>query len=466
MKEFPPFRLDQKNECIWRGHDRLTLTPKAFDVLEYLVRRAGVIVTQSELLEAVWPETFVQPEIVKTYIRDLRRVLEDNSKEPRFIETLPRRGYRFVAAVRESRTSGPDASVEPAPTIFGRDDELDELGECLHKAVRQDKQIVFISGEAGIGKTALIDVFVQRAGLELPDLRVARGQCVEGYGVQEPYYPMLQAIGQLVRGPDGDAVVSALRAEAPTWLAQFAAFRDIEPQKNTGSIDVTRDRMLREICDVLTTLTAERPLALILEDCHWVDLNPELDWRPCPSPWFIQADSGSELSARRTGPVATSTQDRKGGFGGAPLCREIPVNALSEAAVAGYLAAGGSLTELPEGLAESVYRHSEGNPLFMIAVVERMAALAYITRDERTWKLNVPIEQIEVGVPETLREMIEVQIDGCPQKSETLWKRQRGGCVVHDTFGRRRGGTGRRGFRRPLQSSRSRASPVAECGRA
>ena len=217
--------------------------------------------------------TFVQPEIVKTYIRDLRKVLGDDSKRPRFIETLPRRGYRFVAGVRESRAPGPDANAEPEHSIFGRDDQLAELADCLHKAARRDKQFVFVSGDAGIGKTALIDVFVQRASRERPDLRIARGQCVAGYGVQEPYYPMLQALGELVRGPDSDAVVSALRAEAPTWLAQFAAFREIEPQQKTGTIDVTRDRMLREICDVLTTLTAERPLALILEDCHWVDLS-------------------------------------------------------------------------------------------------------------------------------------------------------------------------------------------------
>ena len=93
------------------------------------------------------------------------------------------------------------------------------------------------------------------------------------------------------------------------------------------------------------------------------------------------------------------------------LCREISVAALSEAAVGDYLAAGGTSTELPAGLAESVYRHSEGNPLFMVAAVEHMAALGYITRNHGSWKLNVPIEQVEVGVPDTLREMIEVQID-------------------------------------------------------
>ena len=106
--------VDISARSVWRGHDRITLTPKAFGVLEYLVRRAGLVVTQSELLEAVWPNTFVQPEIVKTYIRDLRKVLGDDSKNPRFIETLPRRGYRFATAVRESGAPGTDVNAEPA----------------------------------------------------------------------------------------------------------------------------------------------------------------------------------------------------------------------------------------------------------------------------------------------------------------------------------------------------------------
>ena len=101
-KEFPPFRLDTVNECLWRHRDtgsdeRILLTPKAFAMLRYLVEHAGRLVTQDELLEALWPDTFVQPEVLKSHVRDIRIVLGDDCKHPRFIETLPRRGYQFVA---------------------------------------------------------------------------------------------------------------------------------------------------------------------------------------------------------------------------------------------------------------------------------------------------------------------------------------------------------------------------------
>jgi DNA-binding winged helix-turn-helix (wHTH) protein len=102
MKEFPPFPLDDEGQCLWRGEERVTLTPKAFSILCYMVKRAGRLVTQSELLEALWPDTFVQPDVLKSHILDVRSALGDDARNPSFIETQQRRGYRFIAAVQDS----------------------------------------------------------------------------------------------------------------------------------------------------------------------------------------------------------------------------------------------------------------------------------------------------------------------------------------------------------------------------
>src|SRR3954470_11418099 len=102
MKAFGAFRLDIAEQCLWREDARITLTPKLFAVLRHLVDNSGRLVTQEELLEAIWPETYVQPEILRKYILELRKALGDDPKFPRFIETLPKRGYRFVAAVDET----------------------------------------------------------------------------------------------------------------------------------------------------------------------------------------------------------------------------------------------------------------------------------------------------------------------------------------------------------------------------
>src|SRR5580700_5317054 len=106
MKEFAQFRLDTQNQCLWRhtdtgGDERILLTPKGFAVLRYLVEHAGRLVTQDELLDAVWPETHVQPHVLKRHILDIRSALGDDPKNPAFIETLPRRGYHFIPSIQE-----------------------------------------------------------------------------------------------------------------------------------------------------------------------------------------------------------------------------------------------------------------------------------------------------------------------------------------------------------------------------
>src|ERR1035438_9250307 len=105
MKSFGPFRLDPVNQCLWRDDSRTSLTPKVFAVLRYLVDHPGRLVTQDELLEAIWPETYVQPEVLRTYILELRKALGDRAKHPIYIETFPKRGYRFIAAVRAGNSS-------------------------------------------------------------------------------------------------------------------------------------------------------------------------------------------------------------------------------------------------------------------------------------------------------------------------------------------------------------------------
>jgi TolB-like protein/Tfp pilus assembly protein PilF len=111
VKEFAQFRLDTADQTLWREDRRVPLTPKAFAVLSYLVERHGRLVTQDELLESVWAGTFVQPEVLKSQILDIRAALGDRPKDPLFIETVPRRGYRFIAGVREA--SAVVATVDP-----------------------------------------------------------------------------------------------------------------------------------------------------------------------------------------------------------------------------------------------------------------------------------------------------------------------------------------------------------------
>jgi TolB-like protein/DNA-binding winged helix-turn-helix (wHTH) protein/Flp pilus assembly protein TadD len=115
MKSFKGFRLDTANHILWREGARVPIAPKAFDVLAYLVEHAGRVVTQDELLEALWSETYVNPEVLRKYILEIRKALGDRPDKPEFVETLPKRGYRFIApVVDESTVEPPDLPTSSA----------------------------------------------------------------------------------------------------------------------------------------------------------------------------------------------------------------------------------------------------------------------------------------------------------------------------------------------------------------
>ena len=115
MKSFKAFCLDTSNHLLLRNGDRVSLAPKAFDVLAYMVEHAERVVTQDEIFEALWSETYVNPEVLRKYILEIRKALGDRPDNPEFIETVPKRGYRFVAPVlEESAAEPPIVATSPA----------------------------------------------------------------------------------------------------------------------------------------------------------------------------------------------------------------------------------------------------------------------------------------------------------------------------------------------------------------
>jgi DNA-binding winged helix-turn-helix (wHTH) protein len=90
-------------------------------VLRYLVEHSDRLVPQDELLEALWPETYVNPEGIRKYILEIRKVLGGRRGQPAFIETLPKRGYQFVAPVTDDRSGArSDPTAQPSGTWLGR----------------------------------------------------------------------------------------------------------------------------------------------------------------------------------------------------------------------------------------------------------------------------------------------------------------------------------------------------------
>jgi len=419
---FGAFRLDPANARLTRGRLPVPLKPKAFDVLAHLVRRAGRLVTQEELIEAVWPDTIVGDSSLKSCVRQIRRALGDRVRNPQFIETVHRRGYRFVAAVTAGGPAPPPAAPphpvapHPAPTpeqadagpvLVGRAGELRRLHDRLAQARAGHRQLVFVTGGPGSGKTALVEAFVRP--LAGSAAWVAGGQSLEQFGSGEAYLPVLEAVGRLARGPARERLLPVLAAQAPSWLAHLPGLRD-GPAPATPS--APPERMLREMAEALERLTAETPLVLVLEDLHWadystLDLVSALARRREPARLLILATYRPVEAVLSGHPLRAVKQDLQA----RGLCHELPVGLLSEGAVAEYLTARLPGRGLPDELAGLLHQRTEGHPLFLVSLVDDWLAQGVLAPRADGWELTTDLDALAGGVPASIRALIEKQLE-------------------------------------------------------
>ncbi|NOT55768.1 MAG: AAA family ATPase [Deltaproteobacteria bacterium] len=425
---FRPFRLDLESERLWCRSEPIALRPKTFAVLRHLLERAGRLVTKDELLDAVWPDTSVSDVVPIVCVRELRQALGDQAEAPTFIETVPRRGYRFIGkistphqmnGVKPERALRAPAKFSLLPsltaaTLVGREDELAQLRRGLETARRGERQVVFVTGEAGIGKTAVVEAFLKT--VERQKVWIARGQCLEYYGAGEAYMPVLDAIGRLCRAASGDGVRELLGRYAPTWLAQIPWLLDSVPSADQPQPQspqrTTSERMLREMAEAVEALSHERPLVIVLEDLQWSD-SATLDLltflarrRERGRILLIGTYRFADISQgdHRLRDVMHELQLHRQG-------KELPLPLLTAAAVAVHLDARFPTHTFPTGLAGLIHQRTDGNPLFMVNVLDDLVTQGVIVEREGRWQLTRALAEVEVGVPESVRQMLSKRID-------------------------------------------------------
>jgi predicted ATPase/DNA-binding winged helix-turn-helix (wHTH) protein len=420
---FGPFRFDETNECLWQGSQPIPLRPKAFAVLKYLITHKGVLVTKQQLLHDVWPNTYVSDAVLKDCIRQLRQVLNDDAKAPQFIETSHRRGYRFIASVIGGKPSLDDAATPAAipytqapnvpgttARILGRDAALSQLGQWLEIALTGNCQTVFVTGESGIGKTTLVEAFLQAIG---SNICILRGQCLEQYGSGEAYLPILDALSRL--GAEHDAhIIEVLRNCAPTWILQIPHLTTIGERAALQHeiLGITRERMLREIAEALELMTATTPLVLFLEDLHWSD--------------YSTLDLVTYLARRRRRarllligtyrPVEVIVNEHplrgvKQELQLHKLCHELALEYLTLESVCGFLQITFPKHQLPAAFAAIIHKRTEGNPLFIVNLIEFLVQEKIIAERDGCWKLEVDLSEVELAVPDNIREMVDKHVE-------------------------------------------------------
>ena len=429
---FGQFRLDFTNECLWQDTRAISLRPKAFAVLKILLEHPGQLVKTQEVLDAVWPGTFVGDAVLKSTIRQLREALDDSAGSPIYIETAHRRGYRFIGRLSEAApdkdSSAPSmqqpvaqlsgnipamAFAETAIGVLGREAELARMRGWLDRVLAGERQTVFVTGEAGIGKTTLVQAFLDEVE-RVPGALVVRGQCLEHFGSGEAYLPVLDGFSRLCRSSAGARALEVLREQAPTWLGHMSSLASPSERDRLQSqaVGATRERMMREMAEAIERLSENSPLLLVLEDLHWsdystLDLVAHLSRRRDPARLMV-------VGTYRPVDVILSGHPLRGvkrELQAHCLCHELPLEYLSEEAVAQYLAARFPGRQLPGRLRHTVYRRTEGNPLFMVNLVEYLIDHKVIAEEQGLWKLCVECSEVEHGVPSSIKELIEKQIE-------------------------------------------------------
>jgi DNA-binding winged helix-turn-helix (wHTH) protein/predicted ATPase len=430
---FGRFQLDRESACLWEGEQRLTLRPKTFDLLVYLVAHAGELVRKETLLETIWPHTVVADGVLTTSMGELRKVLGETAKQPQYIATVHRRGYRFIAPVipvdtmEESAVRGGslDTSARlplhaargsglPGTVLVDRETELARLHQWFRDACHGQRHVVFVPGEAGIGKTTLVDVFLTQIAPQQP-LAIGRGQCIDHYGAGEAYLPLLEAFGQLGQAANGTQVIEVLRQHAPSWLLQLPALWSTHevPMLQQRALGATRERMLRELAEAVEILAHDRPLVLVLEDLHWSDVST-LDWlayvarRRAPARLLVLGTYRPIDAVVRQHPIRAVTQElRVHG-----QCEELRLPYLSEAGVTAYVAERFGEAVVSPALVRAFHQRTNGNPMFLLTVVEEMVRQGRLrgpaTGGER---LGPHATAVMVDIPESLRHLIDQQLE-------------------------------------------------------
>ncbi|MGH8532358.1 MAG: AAA family ATPase, partial [Gammaproteobacteria bacterium] len=434
--EFAPFRLDPKGWMLWHKNQPVALPPRAFSVLCYLVEHAGALVTKDEVLDAVWQHRFVSESVLKVCINELRRTLDDSAKTPRYIETVSRRGYRFIGALKRlenieataqdslpltAAIGGVLRATDPKNYLLERTEPLTQLQRLLERALGGERQVVLITGEAGIGKTTVVETFLEPMANR--GVSVLLGRCIEHYGAGEAFMPLLEVFERCCRATGGSGLIARLHRWAPTWLAQMPGLLSAQEHQDLQRevVGATKQRMLRELLGALEALSQEIPLVLVLEDLHWSDL--------------ATLDAISLLAQRREAarllligtyrpldaslsehPIKRLRQDllARG------RCVDLPLAPFSRPELRSYLSARFPGSAVPEVVVDTLYARTEGQPLFVANLIEDWTARGLIRPTDERWGLPDRVDELALGVPERLRALIEHRIDVLGQGEQRL----------------------------------------------
>lgn len=397
---FGPFCLFPSRFLLTGGNSSCQLTPRLLAVLQYLIEKRERVVSKDELLDHIWQGSFIEEGNVGRAVSTLRGVLSDVAENPTYIKTINRVGYRFihpVVAVADvdplippSRSNTSPANESP---FVGRESELEFLKQAFLDCERGRSIVVSISGEAGIGKTALVDTLISEVSAHS---FVARSQCP----------PRLM---------DGE--------ECGTLTDAFVDFMkmcpDVELRTGLDGILLRQASMNRKFAAAVSEIAGKRPLILFIDDVQWADAGTaDVIGYLCSR--LASARLLLVLTYRKADLLRSGQAFRKMNHEIATrgVWRHLNLKPLTSAAIEQYLAA--DFQSGITGLADHLFRYSEGNPLFMVSLLDHLRAGGIIRDSSGKLRLRPALQNLPPAIPPRLESLLAGKIDQLEPADRTL----------------------------------------------
>jgi DNA-binding winged helix-turn-helix (wHTH) protein/tetratricopeptide (TPR) repeat protein len=409
MRYFAPFRLDPSG-TLWKEHAPVPLTRKACRLLEHMVDRAGHLITREELLAAVWPESHVHPDNVKVLIAEVRRALGDNPAQPQYIRTAAGRGYVFISPVADAPEG---MAAAGRGTLVGRERPLDILLNALDGAAQDRRQMIVVTGEAGIGKTMLSEEFLRRAAKDRT-LCVRSGSCLTARVLAQPYSPLVQALSRPSDEATESVIISTLERHIPSWVPRFGWQARWPADAWARS---TRARSVPNLLQVITALEAlavDVPFVLWLDDVQWAD----------PDTIDVLAGLGRRRDPAKLMILLTLPSiDRVPGHAGFSRAfsdlvtlgraQEVHLSPLTVEEVERYLDVRFGSREI-SAAAGRLHQATGGSPLFLALATDELARFGFLVSDRDGWKLAGGAAAIDAAIPRSLAGAVAQQMSALP----------------------------------------------------
>ncbi len=426
MLRFADFELDQGAYELRRGGQVVHLERIPLDLLFLLAERRGRLVGRDEILERVWGKgVFLDGDAsINAAVRKIRRALGDDADAPRFVITVPAKGYRFIASACEESlaTSAQPAAQpeEPRPTLaapagrlawghfIGRAEEMAALRAAIDASLGGQASLVMLVGEPGIGKTRLAEeagAYARQRGAQ-----VLVGHCYEGEAAS-PYSSFVEAIREHVSTRPDDALKAEL-GDGTSYVAKLVPeirrrLPDLTPSPAAEPRE-ERKVLFDSVASFLVNASKANPIMLLLEDLQWADqaslLLLHLLVRRSKGSRLMVVGTYRDVEVDRDHPLSSTLAELRR----ERLYERVFLGGLSESEVKDLIEAI-SQQKMGEGQGEAfvraVLRETEGNPFFIEEVLRHLVESGGLYRREGCWVAD-PKSIAELRVPEGVRDVI------------------------------------------------------------